>query len=73
MARVESLRAIAALGVCSAHAWGLGHNYGVSAHATFLGRVIYGGGYGVFFFFGLSGYLLFWPRTITSAAERGST
>ena len=61
LARVESLRAIAALGVCAAHAWGQAHQHGPSTVDTFFGRVIYGGGFGVFFFFALSGYLLFWP------------
>ena len=61
LARVESLRAIAALGVCAAHGWGQAHQHGPSTVDTFFGRVIYGGGFGVFFFFALSGYLLFWP------------
>jgi peptidoglycan/LPS O-acetylase OafA/YrhL len=61
IARVESLRAIAALGVCSAHAWGQAYHHGPGAVDNIFGRVIYGGGFGVFFFFALSGYLLFWP------------
>lgn len=57
--RIESLRAVAALGVL------LGHIF-VSTHPgvaddTFLNRVVLGSGFGVFLFFTLSGYLLFWP------------
>jgi peptidoglycan/LPS O-acetylase OafA/YrhL len=61
LARVESLRAIAALGVCAAHAWGQAYHHGPGTTEHIWGRLIYGGGFGVFFFFALSGYLLFWP------------
>ena len=61
LARLESLRAIAALGVLIGHAWGFVHQFGPDALATFGARVIYGGGFGVFLFFVLTGYLLFWP------------
>lgn len=60
VARVESLRALAALAVAIAHGWGLGHGY-VNTQETYLARVVFGGGFGVFLFFALSGYLLFWP------------
>src|SRR6187402_426918 len=57
--RVESLRAIAALAVLA------GHVIVVSApgevHDNLLYKLLFGGGFGVFFFFGLTGYLLFWP------------
>jgi peptidoglycan/LPS O-acetylase OafA/YrhL len=61
LARVESLRAVAALGVCAAHAWGQAYHHGPDTVKHVWGRLIYGGGFGVFFFFALSGYLLFWP------------
>jgi peptidoglycan/LPS O-acetylase OafA/YrhL len=58
-ARVESLRAIAALAVLA------GHVIVVSAPGevddNLLYKLLFGGGFGVFFFFGLTGYLLFWP------------
>jgi peptidoglycan/LPS O-acetylase OafA/YrhL len=59
-ARVESLRAIAALGVL------IGHLF-LYAHVTapippgYGAQAALGGGFGVFLFFVLSGYLLFWP------------
>lgn len=31
------------------------------AHLNLVEKLTYGGGFGVFFFFGLTGYLLFWP------------
>ena len=62
LARIESLRALAALGVACGHAWGIGHHYvAAGTQGSYFGRVVYGGGFGVFFFFALSGYLLFWP------------
>ena len=57
-ARIESLRAIAALGVL------LGHECVVARGLRFdsyLDRVVLGGGFGVDLFFALTGYLLFWP------------
>jgi peptidoglycan/LPS O-acetylase OafA/YrhL len=58
-ARIESLRAIAALAVLA------GHIVVVSvpgqAEDNLLYKVLFGGGLGVYFFFGLTGYLLFWP------------
>ncbi len=64
-ARVESLRALAALAVVWGHvvAASLALNPALPS-ASDLGtieRVAYGGGYGVFFFFALTGYLLSWP------------
>jgi peptidoglycan/LPS O-acetylase OafA/YrhL len=63
--RVESLRAIAALAVVWGHvvAASLALNPALPS-ASDLGlieRIAYGGGFGVFFFFALTGYLLFWP------------
>jgi peptidoglycan/LPS O-acetylase OafA/YrhL len=64
-ARVESLRAIAALAVVWGHivAFGLALNPALpsASDLNFIERIAYGGGYGVFFFFALTGYLLFWP------------
>ena len=61
-ARIESLRALAALGVVVAHAWGAANGYLPQAtQGTYFDRVIFGGGLGVLLFFALSGYLLFWP------------
>jgi peptidoglycan/LPS O-acetylase OafA/YrhL len=64
-ARIESLRALAALAVVWGHvvAVSLALNPALPS-ANDVGtieRIAYGGGYGVFFFFALTGYLLFWP------------
>jgi peptidoglycan/LPS O-acetylase OafA/YrhL len=61
LARLESLRALAALGVLLGHVWGARHAFGATGTDDLLGRTILGGGYGVFVFFALSGYLLFRP------------
>ena len=61
IARVESLRALAALGVLVGHVWGAHYAFGPQARDTLLARTIFGGGYGVYVFFALSGYLLFRP------------
>jgi peptidoglycan/LPS O-acetylase OafA/YrhL len=60
-ARVESLRAIAALGVLEGHVYGSAHGYGPDTLATFGHRVLFGGGFGVYLFFVLTGYLIYWP------------
>lgn len=60
-ARVESLRAIAALGVVFAHIFGVSRNFGPRTADTFFHRLLLGGGLGVFLFFTLSGYLLYLP------------
>jgi peptidoglycan/LPS O-acetylase OafA/YrhL len=64
LARLESLRALAALGVVAGHAWGFAHGFGNGVLASFGSRLIYGGGYGVFLFFALTGYLLYWPFVV---------
>jgi acetyltransferase len=56
-ARIESLRAVAALGVLTGHALIISHG----VEPAYLNRILLGGGFGVFLFFALSGYLLFWP------------
>lgn len=59
-ARIESLRALAALGVLFGHAYGWSHHWR-GVYGTFPGRAVLSGGFGVFLFFTLSGYLLFLP------------
>ena len=60
--RVESLRAIAALGVLGGHIWERGRAVTHSnVNDTFPHRLVDSGGYGVFLFFALTGYLLFLP------------
>jgi peptidoglycan/LPS O-acetylase OafA/YrhL len=61
LARIESLRALAALGVLTGHAWGTAHAYGASAQDTFFARMIFGTAFGAYMLLALSGYLLFWP------------
>jgi peptidoglycan/LPS O-acetylase OafA/YrhL len=60
-ARIESLRAVAALGVLMGHVLGQGVGYGPAATATYWRSTVFGGGLGVFVFFALSGYLLYRP------------
>lgn len=60
-ATVESLRALAALGVLEGHVFGSSRGYGAAAHANYLDRFLLGGGFGVFLFFALTGYLLYRP------------
>src|SRR3954447_21096105 len=61
-ARIESLRALAALGVLLGHLWGQANAHAAGATMDGFGaRVLLGGGFGVWLFFALSGYLLFWP------------
>jgi peptidoglycan/LPS O-acetylase OafA/YrhL len=61
-APIESLRALAALSVVVAHVFGTAHDdrWGYLS-GSFAHRMIYGGGCGVYLFFALTGYLLFWP------------
>src|SRR4051795_5052001 len=69
-ARIESLRALAALGVLVGHAYGWSHGW-QNVYATFHGRVLLSGGFGVFLFFALSGYLLFLPFARQSYGSGG--
>src|SRR3954451_17420490 len=57
-ARVESLRALAATGVLVGHVYGVATGFEQGSFANRLGLA---GGFGVWLFFALSGYLLFWP------------
>jgi peptidoglycan/LPS O-acetylase OafA/YrhL len=62
LARIESVRALAALAVLTGHVWLFGNlDEPTRLIDTYPHRVLFGGGFGVFVFFGLSGYLLFWP------------
>lgn len=58
---LESLRALAALAVLEGHVFGTSRGYGAGAYATFFDRTLLGGGFGVYLFFALTGYLLFRP------------
>ena len=60
-APVESLRAVAALAVLEGHVYGASVRYGSSAYDSWWHRTLLGGGFGVYLFFTLSGYLLFLP------------
>lgn len=61
-AQVESLRALAALGVVVSHVYGYSVGYGASAiFGNYGSRLASSTGNGVYLFFALSGYLLFLP------------
>jgi peptidoglycan/LPS O-acetylase OafA/YrhL len=61
-ARIESLRAVAALAVLAAHVFLVAHRGNFAQLESSLPRrVLLGGGAGVWLFFALTGYLLFWP------------
>ena len=73
-APVESLRALAALGVLVGHVYGAESGYAPTVFATWAHRAVLGGGFGVFLFFTLSGYLLYLPfarRTFGGARPVG--
>lgn len=57
-ARIESLRALAALSVLVGHVWLYSQGWTNNAYSH---RLIEAGRYGVWLFFALTGYLLFWP------------
>ena len=61
LAAVESLRALAALAVLEAHVFGVSRHYGTGAYGTYFDRLLLAGGFGVFLFFTLTGYLLYRP------------
>src|SRR5436189_6111084 len=70
-ARIESLRALAALGVLVGHAYGWSHGFAGAIYGTYHGRVLLSGGFGVFLFFALSGYLLYLPFVRGAFSDRG--
>ena len=59
-ATVESVRALAALGVLAGHVYGVQHGF-TAPLGTYWGRLMLGGGLGVWLFFALTGYLLYRP------------
>jgi peptidoglycan/LPS O-acetylase OafA/YrhL len=60
--RVESLRGAACLAVLTAHIFGTAHAFNPATTLdTYVHRTIFGGGFSLFLFFALSGYLLYWP------------
>ena len=59
--RLESLRAVAALGVVVGHASLAHYGWRAPAAQNPLDRMLLGGLLGVILFFALSGYLLYWP------------
>ena len=62
LARVESLRALAALGVVAGHLWAEAHGYGPLTISGFWRRQALGlASDGVWVFFALTGYLLYRP------------
>jgi len=60
-ARIESLRALAALGVLFGHVYASIHLTADERYGTYVERIALGGGAGVYLFFALSGYLLYRP------------
>ncbi len=63
-AQIESLRAVAAVAVLIAHCYSFTHPGAIGAAAAqgdLLVRLVTIGHAGVFLFFALTGYLLFWP------------
>lgn len=61
LARLESLRAVAALAVLESHVWGWHNAYGPATFASFPAKVLISGDFGVNLFFTLTGFLLFTP------------
>ena len=60
--RIEALRGVAALLVLEGHVFGSSKHYDPHAiYGSFGARSLLGGGFGVFLFFALSGYLLYLP------------
>lgn len=74
LTRIESLRAMAALGVLMGHTYDASFAGGKPVDiGGVLGGMIYGGGFGVILFFALTGYLLYRPfATATYGGGRSS-
>lgn len=60
-ARIESLRALAAVAVLVSHVWLYQQRFAPSSFDSFSDRLLAGGGFGVQLFFALSGYLIYRP------------
>jgi peptidoglycan/LPS O-acetylase OafA/YrhL len=60
-ARVESLRALAALSVFAFHSYSISHASNQLVFLNGVGPIFRSGQYGVGLFFCLTGYLLYWP------------
>jgi peptidoglycan/LPS O-acetylase OafA/YrhL len=71
-ARIESLRALAALGVLVGHVYGWTHYYRPEVYQSVTGRFLLGGGFGVTLFFTLSGYLLTLPLARAFLSDSGT-
>jgi acetyltransferase len=67
-ARIESLRAVAALSVLAGHVWLYSQGW---SDASYPHRLVEAGRYGVWLFFALSGYLLFWPFARSALGQGG--
>lgn len=61
LARVESLRALAATSLVSGHIWGNAHGYAAFDTYSFVGRAVYGAAFSIYILLALTGYLLGWP------------
>jgi peptidoglycan/LPS O-acetylase OafA/YrhL len=71
--RIEALRGVAALLVLEGHVFGWSRHYEPHAiYGSFAARTLLGGGFGVFLFFALSGYLLYWPFARRDFADGGA-
>ncbi len=69
-ARVESLRALAAIAVLVGHAFSLSFGAKPGVFEGTKNQLLVGGGLGVFLFFTLSGYLLFLPFLRAQVGQR---
>jgi peptidoglycan/LPS O-acetylase OafA/YrhL len=71
-ARIESLRAVAALAVVVSHVFAYSHHWAPVIFHGFFHRALMGGGFGVELFFVLSGYLMYRPFARRDFAGRGA-
>jgi len=71
LARVESVRGVAAMLIIVAHLWGETHRTAASFWGTYWRRIVAGAGFSLWVFFALSGYLLFWPFVRSAFGDGG--
>lgn len=71
LARIESLRAVAALAVVVCHVFAYSHHWAPVIFQGYLHRALMGGGFGVELFFVLSGYLMYRPFARRDFGGRG--